>query len=117
MSLSLGGKSDGMPFDCKVRVLKPTDGKFTMTGPMGAGNPGNLGPCALIDIDGVRVMVVSHKVQALDQAILRHVGVEPRPIDPFPEFRLFDPRAVALRRWWAGDCCRAVRSATARHNR
>jgi microcystin degradation protein MlrC len=75
--LSLGGKSDGMPFDCKARVLKLTDGRFTLTGPMGAGNPGNLGPCALIDIDGVRVMVVSHKVQALDQAILRHVGVEP----------------------------------------
>ena len=77
IELSLGGKSDGMPFDCTVRVLKLTDGRFTLTGPMGAGNPGNLGPCALVDIDGVRVMVVSHKVQALDQAILRHVGVEP----------------------------------------
>ena len=55
---------------------KPASG-FMFTGPMGAGNPGNLGPCALIDIDGVRVMVVSHKMQALDQAILRHVGVEP----------------------------------------
>ena len=77
LSLSLGGKSDGMPFDCTARVVKLTDGRFTLTGPMGAGNPGNLGPCALIDIDGVRVMVVSHKMQALDQAILRHVGVEP----------------------------------------
>lgn len=77
VELSLGGKSDGLPFACSARVLKLTDGRFTMTGPMGAGNPGNLGPCALIDIDGVRVMVVSHKVQALDQAILRHVGVEP----------------------------------------
>lgn len=77
LSLSLGGKSDGLPFDCSARVLKLTDGRFTLTGPMGAGNPGNLGPCALIDIDGVRVMVVSHKMQALDQAILRHVGVEP----------------------------------------
>jgi microcystin degradation protein MlrC len=77
LPLSLGGKSDGMPLACNARVLRLTDGRFTMTGPMGAGNPGNLGPCALIDIDGVRVMVVSHKVQALDQAILRHVGVEP----------------------------------------
>ena len=77
LELSLGGKSDGLPFDCTARVLKLTDGRFTLTGPMGAGNPGNLGPCALIDIDGVRVMVVSHKMQALDQAILRHVGVEP----------------------------------------
>lgn len=77
LDLSLGGKSDGLPFACTAKVLKLTDGNFTMTGPMGAGNPGNLGPCALIDIDGVRVMVVSHKVQALDQAILRHVGIEP----------------------------------------
>src|ERR1700722_5261073 len=78
LALALGGKADGLPFDCTARVRKLTDGRFTLTGPMGAGNPGNLGPCALIDIDGVRVMVVSHKMQALDQAILRHVGVEPR---------------------------------------
>ncbi len=77
LALSLGGKSDGMPFDCTARVEKLTDGRFTLTGPMGAGNPGNLGPCALIDIDGVRVMVVTRKMQALDQAILRHVGIEP----------------------------------------
>ena len=77
LDLSLGGKSDGLPLDCSARVLKLTDGRFTLTGPMGAGNPGNLGPCALIDIDGVQVMVVSRKMQALDQAILRHVGIEP----------------------------------------
>jgi microcystin degradation protein MlrC len=77
VALSLGGKSDGLPFDCTARVEKLTDGRFTLTGPMGAGNPGNLGPCALLDIDGVRVMAVSRKMQALDQAILRHVGIEP----------------------------------------
>jgi microcystin degradation protein MlrC len=77
VSLSLGGKSDGMPFACTARVLTLTDGKFTLTVPMGAGNPGNLGPSALIDIDGVRVVVVSRKMQALDQAIIRHLGVEP----------------------------------------
>jgi microcystin degradation protein MlrC len=75
--LSLGGKSDGMPFRCSARVEKLTDGVFTLTGPMGAGNPGNLGDTALIDIDGVRVIVASRKTQALDQAILRHVGIEP----------------------------------------
>ena len=75
--LSLGGKSDGMPFACQARVEKLTDGRFTLTGPMGAGNPGNLGPTALIDIEGVRVIVVTRKMQALDQAIIRHVGIEP----------------------------------------
>ena len=77
LDLSLGGRSDGMPFACRATVEKLTDGVFTLTGPMGAGNPGNLGDTALLDIDGVRVMVVSRKMQALDQAILRHVGIEP----------------------------------------
>lgn len=77
VELSLGGKSDGMPFACTARVEALTDGVFTLTGPMGAGNPGNLGGTALIDIQGVRVIVASRKMQALDQAILRHVGIEP----------------------------------------
>jgi microcystin degradation protein MlrC len=77
VDLSLGGKSDGIPFVCRARVEKLTDGVFTLTGPMGAGNPGNLGDTALVDIEGVRVIVASRKMQALDQAILRHVGIEP----------------------------------------
>jgi microcystin degradation protein MlrC len=77
VDLSLGGKSDGMPFACSARVEKLTDGVFTLTGPMGAGNPGNLGDTALIDVEGVLVIVTSRKMQALDQAILRHVGIEP----------------------------------------
>jgi microcystin degradation protein MlrC len=77
VALSLGGKSDGMPYDCVASVEKLTDGRFTLTGPMGAGNPGNLGPTALIDIDGIKVIVVTRKMQALDQAIIRHVGIEP----------------------------------------
>jgi len=77
VDLSLGGKSDGMPFSCRATVEKLTDGVFTLTGPMGSGNPVNLGDTALIDIQGIRVMVTSRKMQALDQAILRHVGIEP----------------------------------------
>jgi microcystin degradation protein MlrC len=77
VELSLGGKSDGMPLPCHARVERLTDGVFTLTGPMGAGNPGNIGDMALVDIGGVRVVVASRKMQALDQAILRHVGIEP----------------------------------------
>jgi microcystin degradation protein MlrC len=76
--LTLGGKSDATPLAVEATVLKLTNGKLTLTGPMGKGNPGNLGPCALIQVSsGVRVMVVSRKMQALDQALLRHVGIEP----------------------------------------
>ena len=77
LDLALGGASDGLPFACSAIVERLTDGRFTLTGPMGAGNPADLGPSVLIDVDGVRVIVVSRKMQALDQAILRHVGIEP----------------------------------------
>ncbi len=76
--LSLGGKSDGVPLHVDATVLVLTDGQFTLTGPMGGGNPANLGPMALIEVaPGIRVVVASRKMQALDQAILRHVGIEP----------------------------------------
>ena len=77
VQLSLGGKSDGIAFATAARVLRLTDGRFVNTGPMGRGNPGNLGPCALVDVQGVRVIVVSRKTQAYDQALFRHVGIEP----------------------------------------
>jgi microcystin degradation protein MlrC len=77
VDLALGGRSDGLAFACTARVERLTDGRFTLTGPMGAGNPADLGPSALIEVGGVRVIVVSRKMQALDQAILRHVGIEP----------------------------------------
>jgi microcystin degradation protein MlrC len=77
VSLTLGGKSDRLPYQCSARVERLTDGHFMLTGPMRAGNPGNLGPSALIDIDGVKVIVVTRKMQALDQAIIRNVGIDP----------------------------------------
>ena len=78
LALSLGGKSDGVPFDATARVVALGDGHFPLTGPMGQGNTANLGPCALVEFEpGIRVMVASRKTQAYDQAILRHLGVEP----------------------------------------
>ncbi len=81
LPLQLGGKSDGVPFAAAATVLRLTDGRFTLTGPMSRGNPAVLGPTALIEVaPGVRVVVVSRKMQAYDQAILRHVGLEPSEI-------------------------------------
>lgn len=78
VSLSLGGKSDGAPFETRAKVLRLSDGRFTCTGPMAGGNPADLGPSALIAVSsGVRVIVTSRKMQAYDQALLRHLGVEP----------------------------------------
>ncbi len=76
----LGGKS-GMPGHRPLagdyRVLKLSDGHFTATGPMWHGARMELGPMALLEIDGVRVAVGSVMMQAADQSIFRHLGVEP----------------------------------------
>jgi microcystin degradation protein MlrC len=78
LDLSLGGKSDGVPLAVHAKILRITDGVFVNTGPMGRGNPNSLGPCALIEVaPDLRVIVVSRKTQAYDQALFRHVGVEP----------------------------------------
>jgi microcystin degradation protein MlrC len=78
LALSLGGKSDGAPLGVTAKVLRLTDGTFVGTGPMAKGNPADLGPSALIEVaPGVRVIVVTRKIQALDQSLIRHVGIEP----------------------------------------
>jgi microcystin degradation protein MlrC len=78
LRLRLGGKSDGVPIEVTARVERLSDGNFTGTGPMAKGNPFALGPSALVEVaPGVRVIVVSTKMQALDQALFTHIGVEP----------------------------------------
>lgn len=78
LKVRLGGKSDDRPLDVTAKVLKLTDGNFICTGPMAKGNPGNHGATALIEVaPGIRVIVVSKKAQAYDQALFRHVGIEP----------------------------------------
>ena len=59
------------------KVLKLGDGRFTATGPMWLGARMDLGPMALLEIQGVRVAVGSRMQQAADQSIFRHLGVEP----------------------------------------
>jgi microcystin degradation protein MlrC len=84
IAVDLGGRS-GMPGEAplavRVRVEATGDGSFTGTGPMWTGFPFELGPMALLrvmdDRCDVRVAVSSRKMQAGDQSIFRHLGVEP----------------------------------------
>jgi microcystin degradation protein MlrC len=79
LPLSLGGKSDGAPLQVAARVLRLSDGKFVMTGPMAGGNPADLGPSALIEVaPDIRVILTSRKTQGYDQSMFRFLGVEPR---------------------------------------
>jgi microcystin degradation protein MlrC len=80
LSLALGGQSGipgDWPFEGTFTVERISDGRLTGTGPFYGGAKMNLGPCALLAIGGVRVIVASHKVQLADQEMYRFVGVEP----------------------------------------
>lgn len=77
VTLELGGGSDGKPLPLTATVERLADGNFIGSGPNSQGNPRSIGPTALIRIGGVRVIVSSRKMQALDQALFRHVGIEP----------------------------------------
>jgi microcystin degradation protein MlrC len=80
IDLALGGVSDGAPYRGRFTVLKLGDGRFTCTGPMTRGNTADLGPTALLETEGVHVVVTSRKMQAYDQAMFRHVGIDPASV-------------------------------------
>ncbi len=52
-------------------------GKMTTTGAVSGGREVDLGPMALLERGGVSVAVTSKRMQALDQAPFRHLGIEP----------------------------------------
>jgi microcystin degradation protein MlrC len=80
VTLSLGGKSGiagDAPYEATFVVEKLSDGKFVAPGPYFGGRDMDMGPSAALRIDGVRVVVSSHKAQLADQAMFRYVGIEP----------------------------------------
>lgn len=80
MVIDLGGRSNiegDTPFHGKFTVTTLTDGRFIGTGAYYHNVEFDLGAMAVLTIEGVRVIVSSKKMQAADQAIFRHVGIEP----------------------------------------
>jgi microcystin degradation protein MlrC len=78
LAIGEGSKQPGhRPLAGRFKVARLGDGKFDATGPVYAGNRMQLGPMALLATDGLRIAISSRKLQAADQAIFRHLGVEP----------------------------------------
>lgn len=65
------------PLHAVYRVEALGDGRFTGTGPFYRGARFELGPMALLRLGNVRIAVASRKQQAADQAMFRHLRVEP----------------------------------------
>ncbi|HYC45242.1 MAG TPA: M81 family metallopeptidase [Burkholderiales bacterium] len=81
IAIALGGKfgpEGSPPYKATFKVVKLGDGKMRTTGPSVGGRNIDLGPMALLQIGGVRVVVSSKRMQAHDQAPFRHLGVEPK---------------------------------------
>ena len=71
---TFSGPSDA-PVRGRFKVLAVSDGVCTLKGPMMHGLTVRLGPSACLEIEGVRVAVVSGKKQLLDRELLRMVGI------------------------------------------
>jgi microcystin degradation protein MlrC len=61
------------------RVARLGSGVFTGTGPMYGGAKFHIGPMALVtdQASGVSAVLAAQRIQAVDQEMFRHVGVEP----------------------------------------
>ena len=80
LTIAIGGKHN-IPsveaFKGKFEVTHLSAGTFVTTGRSIPGRHINLGPCAVLRIGGVSVFVSSKRMQAYDQDILRHIGIDP----------------------------------------
>ena len=74
----ISGVPGHVPLEGEFRIEQLGDGRFTCTGPMFHGFRMDLGKMAVLEKDGVRVVLASKKCQAADQEMFRHVGIEPR---------------------------------------
>ena len=89
ITVRLGGKTDdlhGESLDVTAKVVRLTDGRFVNTGPMNTGMETNMGPTAVLEVQGrnggsVNVITTSFRHQALDLEVLRSQGFQPESLD------------------------------------
>ena len=84
LETSIGGRSGPVgvqPYHARFEIEALGDGRFTYTGAMNRNSKARLGNMALLrvvdDHSEVRVIVGSSRTQCLDQAMIRHLGIEP----------------------------------------
>jgi len=71
------GQLSDPPVRGRFKVLSLSDGVVPMHGPMTAGGTAHLGLSAGVEIEGIRVNLVSGQCQMLDLDLFRFLGVEP----------------------------------------
>jgi microcystin degradation protein MlrC len=85
IEVEIGGHVDGFhgePLNVRAKVVRLTDGKFVHKGPMNTGVGIDLGPTAVLEVEGnhggsVQVVTTSLRYQPTDLEVLRSQGIEP----------------------------------------
>ena len=88
MTVSLGGKLDmpgiglkGEPRELRGRVRLLCDGVYRNRGPMAAGEVNHMGPTAVFEVGGIKIVVISQHVEPHDLAAFEAVGIAPERLD------------------------------------
>jgi microcystin degradation protein MlrC len=71
------GRYSDAPVEGRFKVLALSDGVVPMHGPMTAGGTAHLGPSACVELEGLRINLVSGQCQMLDLDLYRFLGIEP----------------------------------------
>ena len=80
ITLEVGGKVDpshGAPLTVTGRVRTLSDGRFVYKGPMFRGLEGRVGPTAVLDVNDLKIILISNRRQTLDPEMIRFVGIDP----------------------------------------
>ncbi len=80
VTVRVGGRVDpshGAPVPVTGRVRTLSDGRFIHKGPMFRGLEGRLGPTAVLDVNDLKIILISLRWQTLDPEMMRFVGIEP----------------------------------------
>ncbi|MDI1285193.1 MAG: M81 family metallopeptidase [Reyranella sp.] len=80
IDVSLGGHTDasmGAPVKARAVVKMLSDGFFKNDGPMNAGVETQMGPTAVLRIDGIDVVTISSRIQTIDLQVFLSQGIDP----------------------------------------
>jgi microcystin degradation protein MlrC len=85
VTLSLGGRIDmpqinlpGKPLTVTGKIVRITDGEFTVTGPMATGTRVRMGKTAVLDTGSVQIVIASGRSEPFDLGVFTHCGIDPR---------------------------------------
>lgn len=80
LDVRLGGKVDdlhGPTLELRARVGRLADGRYTTAGSWATGQSFDMGPTAVLDVDGVTVVVTTHATPPFHREHLTSAGVDP----------------------------------------